>query len=304
LSQDPYYQGSAQFALPGPPGPPAASFTSTCSALSCTFNSGGSTGIAPLTYAWSFGDGGTSTSATPSHTYASANSYAVTLTVTDPSGATALATHNVSVVLPSIRFVGASSTTANSATETVHAPSTIAAGNGLVLIATSGSAVALTAPSGWTAVANTTSPTMYSAVWERVATAADAGSAVSVKFGGTHKGSVELLAYSGTSASSPVAAVAGATKETSTSNLITPVLAGTGAGQELISYWAGRSSVITTLTPPTGVTARRNETGTGGGLVISASGDSGTAIPGGLAAAISPAVGHSVTWSILLTPAG
>jgi PKD repeat protein len=37
----------------------------------------------PLTYAWVFGDGGTGTGATPSHTYLSANTYFVHLTVTD-----------------------------------------------------------------------------------------------------------------------------------------------------------------------------------------------------------------------------
>ncbi len=36
-----------------------------------------------LTYAWDFGDGGTGSGATPSHTYAVAGSYLVTLTVTD-----------------------------------------------------------------------------------------------------------------------------------------------------------------------------------------------------------------------------
>ncbi|MGI6374891.1 MAG: PKD domain-containing protein [Anaerolineae bacterium] len=40
-------------------------------------------GEMPYTYAWDFGDGGTSTSQSPSHTYAAAGSYEVTLTVTD-----------------------------------------------------------------------------------------------------------------------------------------------------------------------------------------------------------------------------
>jgi serine protease len=40
----------------------------------------------PVTYAWTFGDGSTSTDANPSHTFVDNGSYAVTLTVTDQSG--------------------------------------------------------------------------------------------------------------------------------------------------------------------------------------------------------------------------
>jgi PKD repeat protein len=45
-----------------------------------------STGATPLTYLWDFGDGGTSTSSNPTHTYAANGAYAVTLTVTNPFG--------------------------------------------------------------------------------------------------------------------------------------------------------------------------------------------------------------------------
>ncbi len=51
-------------------------------------------------YAWSFGDGATSTLATPSHTYASTGTYAVTLTVTDDDGATAQQTTSIVVTNP------------------------------------------------------------------------------------------------------------------------------------------------------------------------------------------------------------
>ncbi len=37
-------------------------------------------------YAWTFGDGGTSTAASPSHVYAAAGTYTVALTVTGPGG--------------------------------------------------------------------------------------------------------------------------------------------------------------------------------------------------------------------------
>jgi PKD repeat protein len=52
-------------------------------AVAFTDKSGGST---PRTYQWSFGDGGTSTAANPSHTYAAAGVYSVTLTITNSYG--------------------------------------------------------------------------------------------------------------------------------------------------------------------------------------------------------------------------
>jgi len=50
-------------------------------------------------YAWSFGDGSTGTSANPSHTYSRPGTYVAELTVTDSSGRTATATHPVVVAL-------------------------------------------------------------------------------------------------------------------------------------------------------------------------------------------------------------
>ena len=41
-----------------------------------------------LTYAWSFGDGGTAEGATATHTFAAAGTYSVTVTVKDAKGAT------------------------------------------------------------------------------------------------------------------------------------------------------------------------------------------------------------------------
>ncbi len=57
-----------------------------------------STGTAPLTYAWSFGDGGTSTAASPTHTFTGSGPFTVTLKVTnsyDSTGSTATTTVNV-----------------------------------------------------------------------------------------------------------------------------------------------------------------------------------------------------------------
>jgi len=72
---------------------PTAAFTPSCTLLACTFTSTSSDpeGDA-LTYQWNFGEpssgtNNTSTAQSPSHTYAAAGSFHVTLTVTDANGA-------------------------------------------------------------------------------------------------------------------------------------------------------------------------------------------------------------------------
>ncbi|MGZ6779536.1 MAG: cellulase family glycosylhydrolase, partial [Mycobacterium sp.] len=54
--------------------PPVASFTSSCTLLVCSFNGTGSSDPdgSVVSYAWTFGDGGTSTASSPGHTYATA----------------------------------------------------------------------------------------------------------------------------------------------------------------------------------------------------------------------------------------
>ncbi len=67
---------------------PTASFTSSCSVLTCTFRDGSSDSDGTVTsWNWNFGDGTTSSTQNPQRTFAAAGSYTVTLTVVDNDGA-------------------------------------------------------------------------------------------------------------------------------------------------------------------------------------------------------------------------
>jgi trimeric autotransporter adhesin len=73
-------------------------------AFTCTVTGGTGTYV---NYAWDFGDAGTGTGATPSHTYVATGSFTVTLTVTDDDGITGTNTYGVTVVCPTFTILPA-----------------------------------------------------------------------------------------------------------------------------------------------------------------------------------------------------
>ena len=81
---------------------PTASFTRSCSGLTCSFTSTSSDPDGSIaSYSWTFGDGGTSTAANPSHSYTAGGTYTVTLRVTDNQGAqSTTASQNITVTPP------------------------------------------------------------------------------------------------------------------------------------------------------------------------------------------------------------
>ena len=81
---------------------PTASFTKSCTGLSCSFTDASSDGDGTIvSRSWSFGDGASSTATNPTHTYASAGTYQVSLTVVDDDGASDSSTQSVTVTAPS-----------------------------------------------------------------------------------------------------------------------------------------------------------------------------------------------------------
>lgn len=86
--------------------PPHASFTVACWGLSCTFSDQSSDADGSIaSWAWTFGDGATSTEQNPTYIYASSGTFTVTLGVLDNAGASGATSQSVSVTDTSVSNV-------------------------------------------------------------------------------------------------------------------------------------------------------------------------------------------------------
>jgi phosphatidylinositol-3-phosphatase len=289
---------------------PTASFTYGCTDLTCSFDGSGSSG-GVTAYSWDFGDGVTGSGATTSHTFAASGTYPVTLTVTGQAGTTDSLTKQVTVSPPQqqIAFVASADANGNGATESLTVPASVSSGDGMVLIATGAGTGAITAPAGWQPVGSESSNgSMVTSIWSRVATSSDAGTSETLTFGTTYrKGAVELLAYSGTSTSAPVAAFATHGDHVTTTTATTPPISVATPGSWVVSGWEVKSSTVTAwVTTPAGQVVRDAALGSGSGRIDMLAIDSGAAVPvgtaGGLSATTDQAFTADNTLTLVLAP--
>jgi PKD repeat protein len=289
---------------------PVAAFTSACTGLSCTFDgSGSSDAEGPIAgYAWDFGDGTAGSGVQPAHTYAAAGTYTAALTVTDAAGATNRLTHPVTVGSSTgIAFRGGVGSVGNATTSALTVPSTVRAGDALVLFATLNlTTTSVAGPSGvtgWTEVVNVVSGSQRTMAWSKIASQGDAGQAVRLTFDAYTKVALQLTGYVGGS----LGAVSQRSDTALTTAHVTPVVNASVGGSWLLSYWADKSSTTTNWTAPATSVPRDEQIGSGSGRIASLVADSGGPVPVGAAGgltATTDAASRATMITIVLAPSG
>ncbi len=292
---------------------PTARFTSSCTDLSCAFNS--TTSSDPegttMTRSWDFGDTESSTATNPSHAYDVADTYDVTLTVTDAGGASDSVTHQVTVTEPpgsAVAFVAAAQANRNAKNHTLTVPASAQPGDRLVLMmslnAASASPATPTGVGSWTSLGTHNAKTMQTVGWTHVVQAGDAGKTLTVVLSTQRKAALTLGVYRGVAGGTPT--VTRSVDTTSRSSHSTPTVSAP-AGAWVVSYWADKSTNTTSWTTPAQATQRSTTAGSGAGHVSTLLADSNGPVPGGnyggLAATTNAAAGMATMWSIVLAPA-
>lgn len=294
---------------------PHASFTQTCTTLACNVN--GTASSDPdgqvQAWSWSFGDGAKAVGPTASHTYVANGTYTVVLTVVDDRGGIDNSTRSVVVTgagQTNISFLGRTTSAGNTISHSVVVPTTVLAGDGLILLFSDNNNAIIGAPTGgvtgWVQLGSSTSGVSNTLVWRKAAGNTDAGKTVRIDLSKQAKGSLILLVYRGTNTTDPVATFQNAAATASSASRTTPVATVSGARSWAISYWMHGDSATTALTVPSGVTSRGTGTQTGGGRVTTLAADSNGIVPagsyGGLTATAAAASTTTSTWTIILAP--
>lgn len=292
---------------------PTALFDWDCTFLACVFD--GTASSDPegslLEFAWSVNGTQSAVGETFSYGFTTAGTHEVTLTVTDPEGASDVQSHTVTVVADTgtvpdsdVEFIdsAANAGTANARTHAVKLPSGIQAGDVLVSVMTtnlfnSGA----TAPAGWEPKANVSTASMEGFMFSKIATAADAGSTVTFSLNGYARSSVAVSVYRNaavTGASFVMEAASGASNKHTT-----PETAAT-LGSWVLSYWADKTGATTSWSVPSSLAVRQTGAGTGAGhlswMMADSDGPTATTTVGGLAGTANSSTANAVMGTVVL----
>jgi hypothetical protein len=236
------------------------------------------------------------------------------LTATVPTASTRAATLTIALArgttgpppATGIALRGSEGTSARAVTSaSVSVPASVQAGDGLVMVLSTNSTVTGATPAGWAPVHTRLSGTgPNTQVFQRVAGAGDAGSTVAVTLSAQAKVTLQLVAYSGTAASGPIASVTSAATGAVTSHA-TPASTAT-TGSWVVSVWSDKGAAARTWTAPGGVTVRGNLAGVGSGDVATLVADNGPVAGGAVpsrTATMPTASSRGVTLTVVLAPA-
>ncbi|MET0999372.1 MAG: PKD domain-containing protein, partial [Marmoricola sp.] len=311
---------STTFTVTAPPvntAPTARITNPGCTNLVCSFT--GSTSTDPdndqLTYNWDFGDNSTdATTQNASHTYATAGSRTVTLTVNDGQGHSHSDTTIVNPTaanpgVSNVTFVASAGSVSNgTVTPTVTLPAGVQVGDTMLLfLGAASSPRTYSDPSGWTLLESEDGASAMSArAWTKTATQADtqAGVRVSVTASATTKTEMTVAVYRGTDGTTPIASSASKLDSAAGAAHTSPGVTATGETNWLVTYWADRSDTTTAWTAPAAATVRRTAAGTGSSHVAALLGDSNGPVTSGaqgqLTATANGASTRGASFSILL----
>lgn len=291
---------------------PLAVSSVACEDMKCVFDGSASTDPDPDgsidTYSWDFGDGQHGSGPKPSHAYTEEGDFTAVLTVTDDRGGTAtssLAVHVVAAPASQIAFRDKAGFSGNVTSAPVKVPSTVHAGDALLLFVTTNTGAApSSSPAGWTLVGEKSYSDMRTQLLTRVATASDIGKTYSVGLPALAKVDLTLLAYTGTDAANPIAGWAAATESMSTTAHTAPSLALSTGSSWVVSFWADKTSSTTGWVVPATLNQRSTQIGSGSGRLTSVSADTAAPVakgiwPGALATA-SAASNRATMWTVAL----
>lgn len=282
---------------------PTATFTSACTALSCTVDASASSDPdgSIASFEWDFGDATTATGASAAHDYAASGSYVVSLTVTDDEGATSTATETLDVNLAVVQFRASAEANLNTSSPSIQIPATVGDGDQVVVFVSTNSAVSASTPAGWTLLgtAEDGAPDLRSWVFTRTATSGDAGQMLDLSLSSAAKTSIVLVAYDD---AAPITAATPFVANTSSPDLTSPEAEVSTAGSFALTYWVDKTSGNTGWTLPGSVTERVASLGSGGGRITAAAGDA--AVPAGTwpGATASGSVngGKAIAWTVIV----